>query len=288
VNPIDATLVHLLQKFVQRSWVADTTIVFVGNSLLLRGSAFAALLWWLWWRYESERDRAIAAFMSSILAVIVARIIASLFAFRVRPLFDAALQFRAPFEGAHVYEGTDLIGWSSFPSDHAVLFVGLAAGVFFISRRLGMLSGLYAVMVVCLPRVYMGVHYPTDILAGGTIGIVLCCALQSAPLRRALARPIVRWSEKCPAGFYALAFLATSQMAGLFWELHTVARKLERGFRFALSSADRETIVLLSAGLLLSASWAIFRLARSGRGQADELHPYRPSYRGAAVTTWRK
>jgi undecaprenyl-diphosphatase len=281
VNPIDATLVHWLQISVQKSWIADTTIVFVGTSMLLRGSAFAALLWWLWWRYESQRDRVIAAFTSSILAVIVARVIALIFSFRVRPLFDATLRFRAPFEGAGVYRGTELIGWSSFPSDHAALFFALAAGAFFISRRLGMLSGLYATLVVCFPRVYMGIHYPTDILAGAMLGFALGCALQLAPMRRALFEPVVRWSERNAAGFYALAFLATSQMAVMFSELHTVARKVERGLSFALSSADKFTAGALVAILLLSGSWAVLRLVRSSQRRGDRVQPCPPAIAAA-------
>lgn len=265
VNPIDATLVHWLQSCVQRSWLVDNIIVFLGDSSFLRGSVFAALLWWLWWRFRSDRDRVVAAFMSSILAVAVARTLAHLAPFRTRPLWDTSLQFRPALDGAGVYDGTGLINWSSFPSDHAVLFLCLATGVFFISRRLGILSGLYALLVVCFPRVYMGIHYPTDMLVGGMLGIAIGYASQCTPLRRTLAQPVIEWGDQHPAGFYTLAFLATFEMAELFNGLRMIAKGSVRGLRFALASPERPMVVLLLAVLVLLAGWAIFRLRRSSR-----------------------
>ena len=272
MNPLDATLIHCLQSWVQRSWLADNIVVFAGNSFLLRGTVFAALLWWLWWRYQSERARVIAAFMSSILAVVVARIIAEILPFRTRPLLDATLRFRPPFEGVHLYDGAGAIGWSLFPSDHAVLFFCLATGIFFVSRRLGVLSGLYALLAVCFPRVYMGIHYPTDMLAGGILGIAIGYALQRIQIRRALADPILQWSEQNAAAFYTLAFLATSQMAGMFWEPAEIAWKMVHGLKFALVAPSRPTIALLAAALLLLGCLIIFELGRPRRAVIRQLH----------------
>jgi len=287
VNPVDATLLHWLQSCVQRSWFVDNIVVFAGNSSLFRGAVFAALLWWLWYRYQSERDRVIATFMSSILAVMVARIIARVLPFRTRPLLDAALRFRPPFDGTHFYNGAGFIGWSSFPSDHAVLFLCLATGVCFVSRRLGVLSGLYALLVICFPRVYMGIHYPTDILAGGTLGIAIGYALQHTQVRRALAQPILTWSEQHPAGFYTLAFLATSQMAQMFDEPRRIAQEMAHGLRFALASPDRPALALLSAALLLLGFLIIFELGRSRRAVIRQLHV--PRDRGTfAVSSGKK
>jgi len=263
VNPIDAALIHWLQSCVQRSWVVDNVIVSIEDSSFFQGGVFAALLWWLWWRYRSERSRVIAAFMSSILAVIVARIIAAIFPFRTRPLVDAPLQFRPPFEGTDLYDGAGLIRWSSFPSDHAVLFLCLVTGVFFVSRRLGVLSGLYALLVVCFPRIYMGIHYPTDILVGAMLGIAIGYALQCTPFRRALAQPLLGLSERYPAGFQTVAFLATVEMAEMFNEPRKIAVKIVRGLRVALASPHPQTIALFSAVLLLLGSWVIFRLGCS-------------------------
>lgn len=67
---------------------------------------------------------------------------------------------------------------SSWPSGHAAFFFGLAIVVFLYekkiyperSRRVG---GWFLAMalLISLARVYVGVHYPSDILAGALIGL---------------------------------------------------------------------------------------------------------------------
>jgi undecaprenyl-diphosphatase len=83
------------------------------------------------------------------------------------------LYFRPrPFETLDVtllfYRPTD----SSFPSNAAAAVFGIAAVVWGVNRRLGTVlliaAGLYA-----FARVYVGVHYPLDVVAGALIGIVM-------------------------------------------------------------------------------------------------------------------
>lgn len=72
----------------------------------------------------------------------------------------------------------------SFPSNTASVGFALATAVFLRQRRLG--AVLYA-LAVCwaFARVYAGVHYPTDVLAGAGIGVV--AGLVTAVLFRLLS-----------------------------------------------------------------------------------------------------
>ena len=63
-----------------------------------------------------------------------------------------------------------LYGWSSFPSDHAILFMALAVAIFLASRRFGWLALTYTTLCIIGPRVYLGWHWPTDVLAGALLG----------------------------------------------------------------------------------------------------------------------
>jgi undecaprenyl-diphosphatase len=57
----------------------------------------------------------------------------------------------------------------SFPSDHAVMAGATAIGVWFVSRRLGTIAGI-AALLMAASRVYIGAHYPSDVFAGLLLG----------------------------------------------------------------------------------------------------------------------
>ncbi len=69
----------------------------------------------------------------------------------------------------------------SFPSGHtstAIAFYGLVAVLLWRSRHRGwaLLSGLW-VLAVAFSRVYLGVHYPSDVLAALALGVVWIAAV---------------------------------------------------------------------------------------------------------------
>jgi undecaprenyl-diphosphatase len=73
---------------------------------------------------------------------------------------------------------------ASFPSDHAAASFAIAVSVLLLHRRTG--AALVALAaVISVIRVFEGLHYPTDVLAGAAIG----CA--SAVVLSWLARPLL-------------------------------------------------------------------------------------------------
>jgi undecaprenyl-diphosphatase len=61
---------------------------------------------------------------------------------------------------------------SSFPSKHATISFLLATFVFLLNKKLGFLFLVFAVLV-STGRVFVGVHYPSDILVGAIFGILI-------------------------------------------------------------------------------------------------------------------
>ncbi|MER7515278.1 phosphatase PAP2 family protein [Streptomyces sp. NPDC126499] len=85
----------------------------------------------------------------------------------------------------------------SFVSDHATMAMAVAVGVFVASRRFGLAAiGLALAEAFC--RVYMGVHYPTDVVGGLALGTAV--ALLLAPLALALLTPVVSAVARSPRG----------------------------------------------------------------------------------------
>ena len=86
------------------------------------------------------------------------------------------------------YQPTDL----SFPSNPAAATFGLAAGIWGVNRPVGAVmlgvAGLFA-----LSRVYSGVHYPSDVLAGALIGCVVAFLVFQA---KKLLGPLPEWTLK--------------------------------------------------------------------------------------------
>ena len=63
----------------------------------------------------------------------------------------------------------------SFPSDHATAAGAVAVGLVLTNRRWGIFAGVLAV-VMAFTRVYVGAHYPADVLAGLALGGAVAAA----------------------------------------------------------------------------------------------------------------
>jgi undecaprenyl-diphosphatase len=83
----------------------------------------------------------------------------------------------------------------SFPSDHAVMAGAVAAGLLLVSRRLGLLAVLAAV-VMAFSRVYIAAHYPWDVLGGMALGAAV--ALLGWALLRVPLTALTAWLRRLP------------------------------------------------------------------------------------------
>ncbi|MFB6468808.1 undecaprenyl-diphosphatase [Cytobacillus sp. Hz8] len=60
---------------------------------------------------------------------------------------------------------------NSFPSDHTILFFSICFTFWLVQRRSGLIWMLLAISVA-ISRIWVGVHYPFDVLAGAAIGVI--------------------------------------------------------------------------------------------------------------------
>jgi|SRR5215469_1191168 len=116
--------------------------------------------WWSTVNVSHVRHTCIAAGLSFLVGLAVNQLIL-IFIHRVRP-YDAGASHLIISKSAD---------WS-FPSDHATTSIAIVAA--FAFRGLPRRALLFAVgaLLVCWSRVFVGIHYLTDVLGGGLTGLV--------------------------------------------------------------------------------------------------------------------
>jgi undecaprenyl-diphosphatase len=172
------------------------------------------LFWGSWFRRgsgERHREILIATLIASGLALFTAMGLALALPFRIRPLLA--------FESPGMVVPPSWQEWSAFPSDHATLFFALTTGLLRAAPGVGWIAAAHALLIVCLPRVYLGLHYPTDIVGGAVLGAFAAYGLTGEAMARRLASGPLRALRQRPGVFYAMLFVSTYLIATLFGDV---------------------------------------------------------------------
>lgn len=162
----------------------DRTMEFVGEYGIMLGLVLVTL--WCWWsvRRSGTAEDSVAAVAALVWTPLAAGI-ALLVNIPIRGFVERPRPF-VDHEGLEVLVAgkTDF----SFVSDHATLAMAIGAGLFVAHRRFGF-AALALAVAEGFCRVYMGVHYPTDVIGGFALGTAVTLLL--APLALALLTPLV-------------------------------------------------------------------------------------------------
>ncbi|PSM44336.1 hypothetical protein C6Y14_04645 [Streptomyces dioscori] len=166
----------------------DRVMEFVGEWGLLL--VMVLLVLWCWWNVRRRGGDEAAASVAALIWAPLAAGVAVLVNVPIRGFVERPRPF-VDHEGLEV-----LIGGKSdysFVSDHSTLMMAMGVGLFVANRKFG-LVGIGLALLGGFCRIYMGVHYPTDVVGGFALGTAVVLLL--SPLATALLTPVVRAVER--------------------------------------------------------------------------------------------
>ena len=142
-------------------WLHGAVLGYAQYGVLL----FGALLVVGWWYARGRGARTVAAALWAGAATLVAVAVN-------QPLVHGFNEARPYTASPHLLVLAHRSADAAFPSDHAVMAGAVAAGLWLVSWRLGVLAAA-AALLMAASRVYIAAHYPHDVVAGLLLGIAI-------------------------------------------------------------------------------------------------------------------
>lgn len=220
-NYFDDAILLWLNSFMLQSRAFDKTVCYLLYADMLKLAPLAGVVCSLWFSPCADqlkrRAQLTETLLAGLLALVCGRLLALYLPFRERPYIRSELHFVRP-------EGLDdtLHTWSAFPSDHAMLAFALAIGIWRINRTLGLWAVFHATVIVCFPRVYLGLHHPTDILGGAVMGAGIVLLVSRLRFVAVARQAVLSLEQSHARAFYAIGFVSLFEIAEMFNGLRSV------------------------------------------------------------------
>ncbi|HET7120219.1 MAG TPA: phosphatase PAP2 family protein [Solirubrobacterales bacterium] len=171
---MDWPVLHALNDFLfHHDGVEDPLLFYVNVSEALFAATLAIVFLAAHGpRFADWRRASAAAVLGAGFGLAVGKVISE--------LVDRARPFVADPHGVHLFSGH--AADPGFPSDHATAAFAIAVAILLRKRGWG-IAALAAATVLSIGRVALGVHYPSDVLAGAALGAAASLVLWAPPLR---------------------------------------------------------------------------------------------------------
>jgi undecaprenyl-diphosphatase len=227
-DSFDLPILTFLTSYSGRSHLIDHLVNALSRLDIFKGVALMCLFWYVWaevpadesgFLREERQQRLVRVLIATILLGALSRGLQLTLPIHQRPLL-ANLGLNFP---VFDFDASSLSNWNSFPSDHAMIFFALGTGLWSVNRAAGLIAFIWTIVVIDIPRVYLGIHYPSDVIFGalfGFVGMKICLVL---PLKR-FERLLSAWRHAHQGLFVAILFFATDEVGHLLAELRDLAQ----------------------------------------------------------------
>ncbi len=168
MNPFDKTLMDLIQTHCHNT-VTDAVfpvVTYLGENGIFWILLSLSLI--LLGKKQGWRGTGIIMLSAMLLGLLVGEVTLKNLVCRPRPfqLISSDIRLLIPFPSGY-----------SFPSGHSCASFAAATAIFLRDKRWGGLA-LALAALIAFSRVFLFVHYPTDVLAGAALGVL--CAIGAA------------------------------------------------------------------------------------------------------------
>jgi undecaprenyl-diphosphatase len=154
---LDLYLFQQINNFAGRYICLDTLAIFFAQ--YLEYILLLCLILFLVKNFKKYYQMVLEAFFGAVLAK-------EIFVDIIRQLFPRA----RPFVEDQIYSLIEHAVTPAFPSAHAAFYFAIGTIVYLHDKKVGLLF-LSGAFLISIARVFSGVHWPSDILAGAAIGI---------------------------------------------------------------------------------------------------------------------
>jgi len=212
------------------NWQFANVVAFVLSYPTLESAIVVSWVWCCWFSgIEADlRARVVSGAFAAVSAAVICHFVQWMLPTSPKPIFDPALQLHLPaiLGDIDILRATSSPDTHTFPSDRATMFAGLAIAVLLVRFGIGLLA-LGSAMAAEISRIYLGLHYPTDIIGSFSLAASLVWLAQ-LPWGPALGSWFVSWERGSAATFYMCAFYLSYQLTTGFQDLRDLAAQLLR------------------------------------------------------------
>jgi undecaprenyl-diphosphatase len=212
----DRELLLWLNSFAASRWYVWEL---AGNSLFRGFPVFFSLVA-LWFADSKERrSRMLAGLLATCVAIALSLWMQFHLANHTRPFLDPAIPLNIADQGW-------ILDWDrrgSFPSDTATVFFALATVIFLENRLVGLFCLFWVAVIIAIPRVIFGWHYPTDIVGSLALGVACVLCFNTVHLRTLFERTLILFERRMYI-VHALLFIFLAEAFETFLSLHKLAK----------------------------------------------------------------